>query len=90
MALNVYLTFFKNYDVNDLRRLEKFYFVFSYGTPFVIAIALMIADLVSSQDILGPASVSGPTSIITPIPSFSPPITPLRVPKFFMLTISFI
>lgn len=37
MACNVYLTFFWKYDAEKLRSMEKYYFIFCYGVPFVPA-----------------------------------------------------
>jgi hypothetical protein len=35
MALNVWLTFYRKYDAERIRRLELFYFLACYGIPFV-------------------------------------------------------
>jgi hypothetical protein len=58
MAMNVYLTFFKGSDAGDLRRLEKWYILFCYGTPLVPALIFLIIDAAASQNIYGNATVS--------------------------------
>lgn len=40
MAVNVYLTLFRRYTTDDLKRLEWLYFLLCYGVPLVIAIVL--------------------------------------------------
>ena len=35
MALNVWLTFYRKYDAERIRRLEVFYFLACYGIPLV-------------------------------------------------------
>lgn len=64
MALNVYLTFFKNFNASDLRRLEKWYFVFCYGIPLIPAMIFLILDATADLGIYGHATVSshGPYS----------------------------
>lgn len=44
MALNVYLTFFKNYNAVDLRSLELRYFISCYGICFIPALIYLILD----------------------------------------------
>jgi hypothetical protein len=58
MALNVYLTFFKSCDSSNLRALEKWYFVFCYGTPLIPALAFLLIDVTAGAGIYGPATVS--------------------------------
>jgi hypothetical protein len=41
MACNVYLTFFYHYDAVKIRALEKWYFLASYGLPFVPALVYL-------------------------------------------------
>ncbi|KAF2141942.1 uncharacterized protein K452DRAFT_23640 [Aplosporella prunicola CBS 121167] len=55
MAINVYLTFFHNYNANDLRKLEYRYIAICYGIPFVPSLVYLIIDETSSIDIYGPA-----------------------------------
>lgn len=37
MAINVYLTVYRNYDVKRLHKMEPLYFLVCYGTPFIPA-----------------------------------------------------
>lgn len=57
MALNVYLTFFKNYAASNLRNLEKWYLVFCYGVPFVPALVYLLLDVGGRYGIYGPATI---------------------------------
>ncbi|KAF2230667.1 hypothetical protein EV356DRAFT_536155 [Viridothelium virens] len=54
MALNVYLTFFRGYTANDLRRLEKWYFLGCYGVPFIPALVYLVV-----QSAGGPKNIYG-------------------------------
>ena len=58
MAMNVYLTFFKNYNAIQLRHLEKYYILFCYGLPFIPAFVYLMFDAVARKGIYGPAVVS--------------------------------
>lgn len=59
MALNVYLTFFKNYDSTMIRALEKWYCLFCYGVPLLPALIFLIVDKATqATNIYGPATVS--------------------------------
>lgn len=44
MALNVYLTFYRSYNAEDLRRLEKWYALLCYGVPFIPAIVFVFVQ----------------------------------------------
>ncbi|KAK8191160.1 uncharacterized protein BKA78DRAFT_313546 [Phyllosticta capitalensis] len=55
MALNVYLTFFKNSTSRDLRKYEKYYILACYGIPFIPAILYIILDVTMDTGIYGPA-----------------------------------
>ncbi|KAI9663925.1 MAG: hypothetical protein M1821_007416 [Bathelium mastoideum] len=57
MALNVYLTFFRSYTANDLRRLEKWYFLACYGVPFLPALGYLIAQSITQKSIYGNALI---------------------------------
>lgn len=57
MALNVYLTFFKNYTASNLRSLEKWYLIFCYGVPFVPALVYLLLDAGGRYGIYGPATI---------------------------------
>jgi hypothetical protein len=58
MALNVMLVFFRNYNSDQLRYLEKWYILFSYGVPFIPCLCFIIIDHYGKQRIIGPATVS--------------------------------
>ncbi|KAF2270920.1 family A G protein-coupled receptor-like protein [Lojkania enalia] len=57
MALNVMLVFFWGYNSLQLRRLEKWYALFSYGIPSVPALTYIIIDHTSSKKIIGSATI---------------------------------
>jgi hypothetical protein len=58
MALNVMLVFFRGYDSRQLRHLEKWYLIGSYGVPGLIALVYIILDHAGPKRIIGPATVS--------------------------------
>lgn len=61
MAFNVYLTFFKGRNATDLRRLEKWYFLFCYGFPLPPPIIYLVLDYTKNRHgprIYGPATAS--------------------------------
>ena len=57
MATNVFLVFFWGYDSLQLRHLEKWYLLLSYGIPAIPALTYVILDH-SGHRIMGPATVS--------------------------------
>ena len=59
MALNVMLVFFRGYNSQQLRRLEKWYLFFSYGAPGCIAISYIIMNHTGSTKsrVIGPATI---------------------------------
>ena len=57
MACNVYLTFFRQYDVHQLRLLEWRYILFCYGTPFIPAFVYCFVKSASHIKIYGSAVV---------------------------------
>lgn len=59
MALNVMLVFFRGYNSRQLLRLEKWYMLFSYGCPGVIAITYVIMNHVGPHrgKVIGPAAI---------------------------------
>lgn len=57
MALNVMLVFFRGYNSRQLRYLEKWYLLFSYGVPFIPALVFIFIDHYGKQRIIGPATV---------------------------------
>lgn len=58
MACNVYLTFFKQYDAQSLRKLEWRYLTICYGVPFIPAIVFLFIDTEERGKIYGSANVS--------------------------------
>lgn len=63
MALNVMLVFFRQYNSSKLRKLEKWYLLFSYGIPFLIAFTYIVVEKATGQRIYGPATVGNPAPI---------------------------
>lgn len=55
MAINVYLTVFKNYNTDDLKRLEWIYLLVNYGLPFMPAFAYCFINVAGRGKIYGPA-----------------------------------
>lgn len=55
MAINVYLTVFKNYKAQDLRALELRYIAICYGGPFVVAFVACFCSSEAKGRIYGPA-----------------------------------
>ncbi|MCJ1243120.1 hypothetical protein MMC30_000317 [Trapelia coarctata] len=55
MAMNVYLTVFKNYNTDDLKRLEWIYLLVNYGLPFIPAFAYCFINVGGRGKIYGPA-----------------------------------
>lgn len=58
MAINVYMTLFKNYNAEQLRALEWKYHIMCYGTPFIVAITCLFIETEARGKIYGPAIVS--------------------------------
>jgi hypothetical protein len=58
MALNVQLVFFRGYNSTQLRHLEKWYLLFAYGLPGIVALTYIFLDHVSHIKIIGKATVS--------------------------------
>jgi hypothetical protein len=57
MAFNVYLTFFRKYDAQQLRLLEWKYILFCYGVPFIPAFILFFVRSESRGKAYGSAVV---------------------------------
>jgi hypothetical protein len=57
MATNVFLVFWRGYDAVQLRHLEKWYLLFSYGLTAITPITYLILDHHRETHILGPATV---------------------------------
>ncbi|KAL2817245.1 hypothetical protein BDW59DRAFT_152856 [Aspergillus cavernicola] len=55
MAFNVYLTFFRNYNSEQLRRLEWKYVTFCYGLPFIPAVVYFFIQTNSRGKVYGSA-----------------------------------
>lgn len=58
MAVNVYMTLFRNYKAEHLKALEWKYHLCCYGMPFVVAMACLFIDTPSRGKVYGPAVVS--------------------------------
>lgn len=57
MAFNVYLTFFRKYNAQQLRALEWKYMIFCYGLPFLPAFAYFFVQTPSRGKVYGSATV---------------------------------
>jgi hypothetical protein len=57
MACNVYLTFFKKYNAQQLRALEWKYMIFCYGVPFIPAFTYFFIQTPGRGKVYGSASV---------------------------------
>jgi hypothetical protein len=60
MALNIYLTFYRRYTEEDIKKLEKWYFLLCYGLPLVLATVLISIKTDERGRIYGPALVGVP------------------------------
>jgi hypothetical protein len=58
MALNAWLTFYRQYDAAQLRKLEKYYFGFVVCFPAVSSIVFLFIDDHKRGKVYGPAVVS--------------------------------
>ncbi|KOS48219.1 hypothetical protein ACN38_g808 [Penicillium nordicum] len=57
MAVNIYLTFYRRYSGEDLKKLEKWYFLFCYGLPLILATTLSVIKTTERGRIYGPALI---------------------------------
>jgi hypothetical protein len=57
MATNVFLVFWRGYDAQQLRHLEKWYLLLAYGMPAIPPLVYVILDHTRSTRILGPATI---------------------------------
>ncbi|KAL8828402.1 MAG: hypothetical protein Q9170_006617 [Blastenia crenularia] len=57
MAINVYLTLFKKYNAQRLKRLEWKYHILCYGLPFIVALVYLFIDIRPRGKIYGPANL---------------------------------
>jgi hypothetical protein len=57
MACNVYLTFFRKYNAEQLRALEWKYMIFCYGIPFLPAFSYFFVQSAARGKVYGSATV---------------------------------
>lgn len=57
MATNVLLVFWRGYDAQQLRYLEKWYLLLAYGMPAIPPMIYVILDHHTKSRIIGPATV---------------------------------
>lgn len=57
MACNVYLTFFRKYNAEQLRALEWKYMIFCYGIPFLPAFSYFFVQSTARGKVYGSATV---------------------------------
>lgn len=55
MATNVYLSFYRGYDMMSLRRMEIPYFVLCYGLPFIPALVFVFVPNSKGDKVYGDA-----------------------------------
>ncbi|GFF96835.1 LOW QUALITY PROTEIN: hypothetical protein IFM47457_11087 [Aspergillus lentulus] len=76
MALNIYLTFYRRYTEEDIKKLEKWYFLLCYGLPLVLATVLISIKTDERGRIYGPAliwcSISGPWQFLRLVCFYGP------------------
>jgi hypothetical protein len=58
MAVNIYLAFYRKYSAENLKKLEKWYFLLCYGLPLVVATVLSLIKSAERGRVYGPALVS--------------------------------
>ena len=63
MAVNVYMTLFRKYNAQQLKRLEWKYHIMCYGMPFLVALVYLFIETPTKGKMYGPATVSYTTSI---------------------------
>jgi hypothetical protein len=56
MALNIWLTFYRKYDAERIRRLEVVYFIVCYGVPFIPAFTYIFIKTASKGRLYGNAT----------------------------------
>ncbi|TVY35068.1 Cyclic AMP receptor-like protein A [Lachnellula occidentalis] len=57
MACNVYLTFYHHFGAYELRKLEKWYFLFCYGIPFIPAAVYLVVSTEKNGRMYGNATI---------------------------------
>lgn len=76
MALNVFLTFYYKFGAEQLRRLEKYYFICCYGVPLLPALAFLFVQKEGKGKMYGNATlwcwVSGEWDIFRIITFYGP------------------
>ena len=56
MALNIWLTFYRKYDAERIRKLEVVYFIVCYGVPFIPAFAYIFIKTAAKGRLYGNAT----------------------------------
>ncbi|KAJ6026413.1 uncharacterized protein N7446_004985 [Penicillium canescens] len=57
MAVNIYLAFYRKYSAENLKKLEKWYFLLCYGLPLVVATVLSLVKSTERGTVYGPALI---------------------------------
>ena len=57
MAVNVYLTLFRNHNAKQLKTLEWRYWIMCYGVPFIVALTCLFVSTAARGKVYGPATV---------------------------------
>lgn len=57
LAINVYLTLFRQYDAKQLKALEWKYHIMCNGMPFIVALTYAFIETKARGKIYGPATV---------------------------------
>jgi hypothetical protein len=57
MALNVMLTFYYHFGAEDLRRLEKYYFMCCYGIPLIPGLVFVFVQTPEKGHVYGNATL---------------------------------
>ncbi|KAJ5103611.1 hypothetical protein N7532_004140 [Penicillium argentinense] len=57
MAANIYLAFYRKYSAENLKKLEKWYFLLCYGLPLVVATVLSLVKSTERGRVYGPALI---------------------------------
>lgn len=55
MAINVYMTIFRNYNAEQLKRLEWKYHLMAYALPFAVSLSCLLVETSARGKIYGPA-----------------------------------
>ncbi|KAJ6037914.1 hypothetical protein N7499_004104 [Penicillium canescens] len=57
MAVNIYLAFYRKYSAENLKKLEKWYFLLCYGLPLAVATVLSLVKSTERGRVYGPALI---------------------------------